>query len=284
MMLEYSLEPNSPLRANFEEATAYYRFRLATMDWQEFEDWLNSKNTLKYTKQMIDYAKKYGEMGFDFKLVSYPKIRKKNDILKSIANVCRFIDIRYDTVLHEAFKKWLKKKEIKWNVKSHSENYAIAKNLSIPNVLDNIEKINHKTSDFAKFVLITGLRTEEAIRAWNHHDDICKDGVMELFWNRNTKNANAVFCHESIHHTHKFHLTQKNVYRHLAKEFLGCELRFLRKVNYTINSTKIDPLLAEFMQGRRGNVSQRHYYLPLMQNNQRRWNMVWNDILDSHLK
>jgi heme-degrading monooxygenase HmoA len=281
MMLanDFRLEPNSPLRANFEEATSYYRFRLTTMDWKEFEDWLDAKNTRLYTKQMLSYARKYGELGFNFKLVSYENTRKKNDILKSIANICRFIDVRYDTLLHESFKKWLKKKEIKWNIKPHSENYAIAKNLTMQDVVKNIEAIDHKIKDFAKFMLVTGLRTDEAIKAWNNHDKYCKDGIMELFWSRNTKNANAVYCHKCVHDSHKFHISTKTVYRHLSKKDLGCELRFLRKLNYTFNITKIDPMLAEFMQGRTGNVSQRHYYLPQMMSNQRKSSMLWSDIL-----
>jgi hypothetical protein len=65
----------------------------------------------------------------------------------------------------------------------------------------------------------------------------------------------------------------------MNSKILGCELRYLRKLNYTINATKIDPLLAEFMQGRRGNVSQRHYFLPLMSNNQKKWNKIWGNII-----
>lgn len=37
-----------------------------------------------------------------------------------------------------------------------------------------------------------------------------------------------------------------------------------RKVNFTVNARALDTMLAEFMRGRRGGVSLRHYYLPLM--------------------
>ena len=60
---------------------------------------------------------------------------------------------------------------------------------------------------------------------------------------------------------------------------LGCQIKYLRKINFTKIATEIDPLLAEFMQGRRGSVSQRHYFLPLMQNNRKKWNKIWTMIL-----
>ena len=41
--------------------------------------------------------------------------------------------------------------------------------------------------------------------------------------------------------------------------------------------------LAEFMQGRRGNVSQRHYFLPLMNNNRKKWVRVWNKFLPAKI-
>jgi len=42
---------------------------------------------------------------------------------------------------------------------------------------------------------------------------------------------------------------------------------------------KIDSHLAEFMQGRSGNISARHYFLPLMEDNRRKWNNVWKKII-----
>ena len=60
-------------------------------------------------------------------------------------------------------------------------------------------------------------------------------------------------------------------------------MRHLRKVTFTVNATKLDPLLAEFMQGRRGNISQRHYFLPSMQNHRQKWLRVWSPVLNEIL-
>ena len=101
---------------------------------------------------------------------------------------------------------------------------------------------------------------------------------MELFWDRRTKKANAVFCHPLLHNRIN-HTISRKVYYHINKRILGFDLRDLRKVNFTMVATKIDPLLAEFMQGRRGNVSQKYYFLPLIQNHKKKWVRMWEPII-----
>ena len=205
--------------------------------------------------------------------------RTKQDILKGIANLTRFLDIMNDTEFHEEFLKWLKKKEIKWRLEVRSKNYWMANNITIEKIVDNLSKITTNYRIFGLFTLVSGLRTSEAIDAFNNHEKICRDGVLEIFTDRNTKKTNAVFCHPELHDKIKFKVNNTGVYRNLNSKFLGCEIRYLRKLNYTLVATKIDPLLAEFMQGRRGNVSQRHYFLPMMNENQKLWNKIWTKVL-----
>jgi len=117
--------------------------------------------------------------------------------------------------------------------------------------------------------------------AFNNHSSLCSEGVMELFWDRGTKKANSVYCHPQLHDKMNYHVSASRVTKNLNSKILGCEIRYLRKLNYTINATKIDPLLAEFMQGRRGNVSQRHYFLPMMGENKKKWVKIWEAILNN---
>ena len=197
----------------------------------------------------------------------------------AMGNLCRFHDIKYDTDLHLEFTAWLKKKEIKWNARTNRNNYHIATQVSLDDVLESLSKLSYQYRIFGLFVLVSGLRTEESIIAFNNHSKICNDGIMEMFWDRKTKKTNAIYCHPSLHGLLNFTLNKTGIRRNMKSSILGCELRYLRKLNYTINATKIDPLLAEFMQGRRGNVSQRHYFLPLMNNNRKKWIRVWEKML-----
>ena len=89
-----------------------------------------------------------------------------------------------------------------------------------------------------------------------------------------------MFCLPLLHKKINFKVSNTGVYRNLNSKYLSCEIRYLRKLNYTLIATKIDPLLAEFMQGRRGNVSQRHYFLLMMNQNKEKWNQLWQEILN----
>jgi len=228
---------------------------------------------------MFSYSQKFWNLGFTDKLVMMEPNRTKVEILKAVSNFSRYLDIRNDANLHEEFTRWIKRKEIHWNTKRNIENYNSAKRLDINEIVTKLQSLPTTYSNFGFFVLVSGLRTSEAIKAFNNHSELCNEGVMELFWDRGTKKANAVFCHPLLHNKFNCIISEKSIRRHLMSKNLGCELRYLRKINFTMVATKLDPLLAEFMQGRRGNISQRHYFLPLMQNNRRKWIRMWEPIL-----
>ncbi len=200
--------------------------------------------------------------------------------MKGLGNLTMFLDITNDTNLHEEFITWLKRKEIHWTVKNNLDTYALGKKLDVDDVIKKLVNLPTRYKNFGFFVLVSGLRTSEAIKAFNNHDKLCQEGVMELFWDRRTKKANAVYCHPLLHNKIN-HTISRKFYHYITKEKTGFELRYLRKLNYIINATKIDPLLAEFMQGRRGNVSQRHYFLPMMNNHKTKWVKIWKSILKS---
>ena len=238
---------------------------------------MKNKNSI-YANIIFKYSKRYQNLAFSQEMLKVAETRKKADVLKSLANLTRFLDITYDTSFHEEFTRWIKRKEIKWNVRTKDDNYHIARQIPLSLILGNIRKLPHDYSVFGMFALVSGLRTGEAVNAFNNHSEICHDGIIEMFWDRQTKRANAVYCHPKLHDRITFSVNRTGIKRNMASKSLGCEIRYLRKLNYTINATKIDPLLAEFMQGRRGNVSQRHYFLPLMSNNRKKWVRVWNSI------
>lgn len=212
-----------------------------------------------------------------------PQTRKKLDVIKCVANLTRYLDIKNDTTLHEEFTRWLKRKEIKWSIKPSIDNYHLSEKQSLENVLETIKQLPTRYKVFALFVLVSGLRTEEALRAFNNHSSLCHNGMMELFWDRGTKKANAVFCHPFLHDKITFKMSRL-IYRKINKRNVGYEIRFLRKLNFTMVATQVDPLLAEFMQGRRGNVSQRHYFLPSMNKHNERWYDLWSSIIKETFK
>ena len=255
-----------------------YLQRTTSLNWEEYKKWLFSNKQKSYADKLFKNTLKVWKLGFSNELITMPQNRAKLEVLKCVGNLTRFIDITNDTNFHEQFTLWLKRKEIHWNTQKSIDTYALGKRLDIKDIVSKLKELPPRYRNYGLFVLVSGLRTSEALPAFNHHDKLCNNGVMELFWDRKTKKANAVFCHPLLHKKIN-HTISRKVYYHITKKNLGFYLRDLRKVNFTMVATKIDPLLAEFMQGRRGNVSQKHYFLPLMNNNKRKWVRIWEPII-----
>ena len=237
---------------------------------------------------MIDYAKKYAKLGFDFDLVNYPDTRKKRDIMSAIANVCRYLDLKNDTRLYSNWKDWLVAKEITWKTKYDSKrNFLLSKKYPIAEVMRSLNKVDKELySNFAKFKLISGLRTNEARLAWENHDDYCDGKIMELWFHSDdgkNKKANACYCHPMFHEMKKEKIvvgSRSGIYKHLAQKELGFTMAYLRAVSYSYNlECKLDISLVKFMQGRKGDVSDKFYYLPIMEKNYKNWLKNWNKIL-----
>ncbi len=238
-----------------------------------YKKWLYANKNPRYARYIWLRSPSIADSLFTEEFVSRPNDRNKLDDLRAMGNLCRFHDIKFDTDLHEKFTSWIKKKEIKWN----NTTYKIPKEqLPINQILQNIKKLEPLYSDFTLFMLTSGLRTIEARMVFENHKTYCHNGIIEIFWHRKTKNANATFCHPLLHDK----MDKKLPFRYNHFKKLGCELRFLRKLNYTIVATKLDPLLANFVQGRTGDISQKHYFLPMMNSHRKKWIKVW----DSNIK
>ncbi|MGQ9469835.1 MAG: integrase [Nitrososphaerales archaeon] len=251
-----------------------------TFDWSGFEEWLKKDRSKKYSKHILSYAKKYYPLGFSNDLVSMQNRRNKGEVMKAIALICRYIDIMHDTDLHNTFISWLKRKEIKWAYGSKEPLYEIAKRVKLEDVISTIQGLREDVKITSAFALVSGLRAGENMKAIEMHDDLCQDGIMELFWQRKTKRANAIYCHPLIHNKVKSAkgLTLNAIRCYWKRHVKAFRFSMLRKINFTIN-VRVDPLLAEFMQGRSGNVSMKHYFLPLLESNRAKWLEVWNPIV-----
>jgi intergrase/recombinase len=247
------------------------------MDWKDYEKWCINNKSKRYAKFLVRYGKKWSSFAFSYDLVEYPNNRTKEDILKTITNLTRYLDIKYDSNFHEEFLYWIKRKEIRWKAPI---SMRIPNEIPLEEILENIKRLPEKYRLFATFSLVSGLRTFETVRVLNNHSALCKDGIIEMYWDRKTKKANAVYCHPLLHDKIKFTYSENSIHRHLTTKMLGCQIKYLRKINFTKIATEIDPMLAEFMQGRRGSVSQRHYFLPLLGNNKIKWMKIWEDYIN----
>ncbi len=240
----------------------------------EYKKWLYSNKNERYARYIWLRSPSVVNQLFNDEFVSRSSDRNKQDDLRAMGNLCRFHDIKFDTDLHQKFTTWLKKKEIKWKDKTY--NFP-KEQLPLKQVLENISKLEPIQKDFALFMLTSGLRTYEARVVFENHKKFCHDGILEIFWTKKTKNTNATFCFPALHDK----MDRKFVFDYDDFKILGCELRYLRKLNFTINAINLDPLLAEYIQGRRGSVSEKHYYLSNMNQHRKKWIKIWNKIIEN---
>jgi len=242
-----------------------------------YKKWLYSNKNERYARYIWLRSPSVVELLFNDEFVNRSSDRNKQDDLRAMGNLCRFHDIKYDTDLHQKFTTWLKKKEIKWKDKTY--NFP-KEQLPLKQVLENISKLKPIQKDFALFMLTSGLRTYEARVIFENHKKFCHDGILEIFWSKKTKNTNATFCFPALHDK----MDKKFIFDYDDFKVLGCELRYLRKLNFTINATNLDPLLAEYIQGRRGSVSEKHYYLSNMNQHRKKWIKIWSLFLNNTIQ
>jgi len=169
------------------------------LEWNEYREWLLANKQRSYALKLFRYSKRYWELAFTKELVLMKSNRERVEALKAIANLTRYLDIQNDTSLHEEFTTWMKRKELHWNVKNSIDTYKLAQQLNVKKVVMSLSKLPTRYKIFGLFVLVSGLRTSEAIKAYRNHDKLCNNGIMEMFWDRKTKKANVVFCHPLLH-------------------------------------------------------------------------------------
>jgi len=113
------------------------------------------------------YAVKYRHIAFNIELISLPNTRKKTDIMLGISAITRFIKIQKGINLHALWLQWLHEKEIRWT-KPQPKIQTQTKEI-------NLTHIEKEYRDFVRFLYATGLRTGEAIKAFDEHEQLCKD-------------------------------------------------------------------------------------------------------------
>ena len=196
--LSNSADKFDSLKSDFPLVREFYRMKLAVMNWDIYNNYLSTKKlNPHYSKLMFTYARKYAYLGFDFELITYPDTRKKKDIMSSIANLVKYIDLKDETILYEKWKSWTKSKNISWKTHYDSQrNYKRVKELPLAKVVESLNKVENEVyRDFSFFQLLSGLRTSEAVEAWNNHEKYCDGKIMELWFHSNddkNKKANAL--------------------------------------------------------------------------------------------
>ena len=290
-MKHYSGDSN-PFKKRYDDIRNLYNEFLRQIDWNDFRSFLLNTEKISSThcKNLLKHSPEFAPLYLTDELVDYPHIRFKQTVLNVISKIASYFDFKYYTEFHDVWIKFLHRKRVHWQYDTNNaqQKFVNYKNWSLPEFLkkcDNLAKLPStrlKYSIWCKFVLTTGLRPDEAVRAFNDHESLCDGKIMQLFWHRHNKHAHAVYCHPKLHDlisSHKWHISSKSAshYKIVNSHTIGCEIRFLRKVNFSMNC-KIDPLLAEFMQGTYSTMRRAKYHLVDMEENYDRWILLWSEL------
>ncbi len=176
-----------------------YRMLLKRIDWNDYERWIEEGRYQAYAKDMFNYAKKFCNLLFSNEFVEMPNCRRKINIQNALANLTRYLDIKFETNLHDSFLQWVGRKGLKWNLGKKPDLYALGQRVKIEDMIKRLKELPESLKLFGAFALVSGLRTLESVAAFNNHDKLCENGIMELFWDRRCKKANAIYCHPLIH-------------------------------------------------------------------------------------
>ena len=158
-----------------------------TLNWSEFHKWLDSKYAETYSKVLWCYCRKY------HKLLDNNNVRKldllpdtiKSNVLKSLIVLSKYLGI------HEEFKSKLKShgiKTVKYNV---IKSFLRILKASDSNILtwykeaSNIIRVHEQT--YLKFLILSGLRKEEGINAFNKIIQLRNDDRLGEYYDNNLK-------------------------------------------------------------------------------------------------
>ena len=145
-----------------------------------YKEWLYDNKHPLYARSIINHSSRVLNLIFSDEFVLRTNNSKKQNDMRVMGNLCRYHDIKYDTNLHEQFTAWSKKKEIKWNVTTNRNNYHIASQILLSDVLSSIDNLPLKYKIFGLFVLTTGLRTEESIMSSNSVTTVTLPDIIML--------------------------------------------------------------------------------------------------------
>jgi intergrase/recombinase len=250
---------------------------LETINWSMFKEYLSTKYSKVVYYQYYSYAFKYQDYLQNVSKIQDLPISIKSNVLKSLIALAKYLGI------YEEFTKSFKAYGIKWIntdsfngflnfINGHHED-LIQWFKATQNLLADNERI------FLKFTLISGLRKNEAIKAFNKVIDLSNSNTLDLYYNSETQILEHFkFTSEFLHKTKNCYISvvsldmikqiqnSKPIYyttirKHLTKNKLKIRIKELR--SYNNSYLRKHGILAEYIDILSGRIPKsvfaRHY-------------------------
>jgi len=235
-------------------------------------------------KDRIRYAKKFSHclLNRDFSEFGTFSETRKEHILKALSGLAKFLG------MYEDFKALIKAYGLKWR-SSNAEDLIISRMIKATennNVLEWIREVKAKLpqlNDFMDFVLVSGLRFEEAINSYNLIIGLAKEGRLNDYYNAEKETLEHYrFKNLFIRRTKKVFVTfipktfverisnQKQLTRFQIDNWIkrkGFKSRFsdIREYFATYMTKQLSQAEIDFLQGRVcASVFMRNYFTPAL--------------------
>ena len=253
------------------------------VDWVKFEDWLRQTHTLRFSKDIVAYAKRYlhylqsgnlSEVG----LMSHGKRRM---VMCAFSNLCKFLG------KYEDWKRLIHAYQLKWSDRSKDE-IIIERLTKVKDVDDvfnwirQVKTVRPDLSNLLDLMAFSGMRLVEAVESYNLIIKLAKEGRLSEYYNEQME------CLEHFKFKDKFLRKAKKIYISFVPKSLvlriaengkplnkhgvctgiqrhGLPLRFgdIRELHGSIMSKHLSEMEVNFLHGRIGSsVFMSNYFNP----------------------
>jgi intergrase/recombinase len=254
------------------------------VNWSFFADSLKSKCSERVIRDRVRYAKKYQHCLFErnFSDLNNVSEDKQKLILKGLSALSKFVG------LYQEFKGLMKAYGLTW-ASGKAEDLLISrmnKISTLGNVLNWIKKVeakNPRLKPLINFMLISGLRFEEALRSYNLIIELSNEKKLDNYYEienemlqhyhfktyfiRRTKKAFVSFVPKNIiseiRESQK--LTKSMIYCKLKRQGFNMRFSDIREYYATFMTKVLNPAEIDFLQGRvNTTVFMKNYFNPAL--------------------
>jgi len=264
----------------FEPTTTSLGGITKSVDWVDFKEYLNKVYRRNWSKQCFCYAKKYCHFLENPSKLEMFNGYTKNNIRKALISLSKYLGI------YRQFKAKMEDYGIKWSRTTSIDAFFRMinnkNNSALKWLRENTKLLDRTCSTYLKFVVLSGLRANEAIDSFNLIIRLGAEGKLGEYYNEDLQTL------EHFRYPKLFFRNTKNcfvtmIFRTLVEEIAKCDLMtydiIRKKLQRRNKSTRINELrdyYATFMvrhglireevdllQGRIGkSIFVRHYFSP----------------------